>query len=199
MPKLLIATGNKGKLREIQALLKDLAVELVLPLDLGLRLEVVEDGKTYAENAERKARAFAEATGLVSLADDSGLEVDALNGLPGLHSARFSAVPGATDADRRHHLLDQLNGHSRPWRARFVCTIALATPAGRVSFAEGECPGEVIPEERGSQGFGYDPIFYIPELGCTMAELSMEAKNRVSHRSRAILAARPAIQQVLDL
>ena len=100
MPKLLIATGNKGKLREIQALLKDLAVELVLPLDLGLRLEVVEDGKTYAENAERKARAFAEATGLVSLADDSGLEVDALNGLPGLHSARSLPFCTTTRQDR---------------------------------------------------------------------------------------------------
>ncbi len=196
MPKLLIATGNKGKLKEIQALLDDLAVELVLPADLGLHLEVIEDGNTYAENAEKKARSFAAAAGLVSLADDSGLEVEALNGLPGLHSARFSPILGATDADRRHHLLDKLKGHPRPWRARFRCTIALATPAGTVRFAEGDCPGEVIPEERGSQGFGYDPIFYIPELDRTMAELSMAAKNRISHRSRAVLAARPAIMQI---
>jgi len=199
MNKLLLATGNKGKLKEIHALLEDLEVKLILPAELGLRLEIVEDGKTYAENAERKARAYANASGFVSLADDSGLEVEALNGLPGLHSARFSPIPGATDADRRRFLLDQLKGHPRPWRAHFRCTIALATPAKAIYFAEGECAGEIIPEERGSQGFGYDPIFYLPELRQTMAELSMEMKNQASHRSRAILAAQPVIKHIFGL
>ncbi len=199
MPKqLLIASYNPGKLREIRALLNDLDVELITPGRLGLELDVLEDGQTYAENAERKARAFAAASGLLSLADDSGLEVQSLNGAPGLFSARFSPLPHASDADRRAYLLQRLKGYPRPWWAEFRCTVALVDPAlsgteKAVQFAQGACQGEIIPEERGQGGFGYDPVFLIPELGKTMAELGMEEKNRLSHRARAVIAARPLI------
>jgi len=195
--KLLIASSNPGKLREIHALLDDLGITLVTPDDLIISLEVEEDGATYAENASRKALAFARLSGLLTLADDSGLEVDALNGMPGLHSARFSPLLKATDADRRSYLLDKLKGRSQPWSARFRCTVALATPAGDVQLTEGVCRGEIIPTERGRAGFGYDPIFLIPELGKTMAELTMEEKNRLSHRSRAVQAARPLLVALL--
>lgn len=197
MSKLLLASNNQGKLREIQALLQDLEIKLLTPAMLGINLDVDEVGQTYAENAALKGRAFAQASGLLTLSDDSGLEVDALNGLPGLHSARFAPQPGASDADRRAYLLQRLQGKPRPWMARFRCLIALATPAGSVQFAEGVCPGEIIPDERGQNGFGYDPLFLIPELGQTMAELDMESKNRLSHRARAVQAARPVLIQIL--
>jgi XTP/dITP diphosphohydrolase len=188
--KLLLATYNPGKLREMLALLKDLPVELLTPLQVGLQLEVSEDGNTYAENAGRKGLAFAQASGLLTLADDSGLEVDALHGEPGVYSARYLPLPRASDADRRTYLLQKLKGLPRPWRANFQCTVALANPDGDVQFTEGTCLGEIIPEERGSDGFGYDPIFLLTESGRTMAELTMEEKNRLSHRARAITAAR---------
>ncbi len=196
MLKLLIATGNPGKLREIQALLEGLELELLMPANIGLELDVVENGQTYRENASLKARAYARASGLFSLADDSGLEVDALDGQPGLHSARFSPLPGATDADRRRHLLARLTGKPTPWRAHFHCTVALANPGGQVWFAEGDCPGEIISIERGTNGFGYDPLVLVSELGKTMAELSMDEKNHLSHRARAVRAARPLIEKL---
>ena len=196
MLRLLIATANTGKLHEIQSLLAGLDLEVLLPASIGLQLEVVEDGDTYRENAAKKALAYARASGLLSLADDSGLEVDTLNGQPGLHSARFSPLPGATDADRRSYLLQRLSGKPRPWLAHFHCTAALANAQGEIWFAEGDCPGEILPVERGSNGFGYDPLFLVSEHGKTMAELSMEEKNRLSHRARAILAARPLIENL---
>lgn len=195
--QLLLASNNKGKLREIQALLQDENLELLLPTQIGLELEVAETGSTYAENAALKGVAFARAAGLLTLADDSGLEVDALGGQPGLHSARFNPKPGATDADRRHYLLERLQGSPRPWTARFRCVLALVTPEEEIRFVEGICPGEIIPEERGQNGFGYDPIFLLPELGQTMAELEVEVKNRLSHRGRAVLAARPIIASLI--
>lgn len=197
MRKLLLASNNRGKLVEIQALLADVEVELVTPAQWGLALQVEEDGATYAENARRKSQAFARLSGLLTLADDSGLEVAALGGQPGLHSARFSPQPGATDADRRQYLLQCLQGLPRPWPARFVCTIALTEPDGQTQVVAGECHGEIIPEERGANGFGYDPIFWIPELGRTMAELGMEEKNRLSHRARAVQAAIPGLEEIL--
>jgi XTP/dITP diphosphohydrolase len=198
MKKLLLASGNPGKLREIQALLVDMPVELVLPAQLGLNLEVEENGETYRENASIKAMIFSMVSGLPSLADDSGLEVAALGDLPGLHSARFSPLPNATDGDRRNHLLDQLKAHPRPWLAKFHCTVALGTPDGQVYFTTGECAGEIIPEERGQAGFGYDPIFLVQKLEKTMAELSMNEKNQLSHRARAIIAARPILARILQ-
>ena len=194
--KLLLASNNKGKLRELQAILADLPLELVTPADINLDLDVFEDGATYAENASKKALAFAHASGLVCIADDSGLEVDALDGAPGLYSARYSSKPGASDADRRAYLLQNLNGKPRPWKARFRATVAIAGPEGSVQIAEGICPGEIIPEERGTGGFGYDPIFFMPELGQTMAELSDETKNRLSHRARAVQAAKPILMRL---
>ena len=202
MSRLLIATNNRGKVKEIQALLSDLKVELVTPDLLGVELHVEEHGETYAENAALKAVAFSKLTGLLTLADDSGLEVDALGGQPGLYSARFSFQPGATDADRRAYLLhqlklQQLQGQARPWTARFRCVIALAAADRPVQFAEGICEGEIIPEERGANGFGYDPIFLFPALGKTMAELSMAEKNQISHRARAVMAARPLLASIV--
>ena len=171
--------------------------DICTPAELEIILHVKEDGRTYAENAASKALAFARRADLLALADDSGLEVDALDGAPGLYSARFSPQPEADDADRRSYLLSQLHGHSRPWCAKFHCTVAIATPEGDLYFTEGDCPGEIIPQERGLGGFGYDPIFLIPETGLTMAELSMAEKNRLSHRSRAVKDAVPVLMKLL--
>ena len=198
MNRLLIATNNKGKLEEVQALLSGLPIELITPDRAGVELHVTEDGRTYADNAGKKAAAFARMSGLISLADDSGLEVDALNGAPGLYSARYVPGGSATDADRRAFLLSNLRPHPRPWPARFRAAIAIAVPHGTVQTVEGECEGEIIPEERGTGGFGYDPIFFIPELGRTMAELDMEEKNRISHRARAIIKARPILKALFQ-
>ncbi len=196
MLEILVATANRGKLHEIQSLLADLPLRLLIPADLGLSLEVAETGDTYAANAALKASAFARLAGLLTLADDSGLEVDALGGLPGVRSARFSPLPGANDADRRSYLLAQLDGKPRPWTAHFHCTVALAEADGETTYFEGDCPGEIIPGERGTNGFGYDPIFLLPELGRTMAELSMDEKNQLSHRARAIKAAIPTLRRL---
>ncbi len=194
--KLLIATENKGKLKELEPLLAGLGLELATPASLGLRLDVVEDGQSYQENAARKAVAFSRASGLISLADDSGLEVDALDGAPGLHSARYAPWKGASDADRRRLLLSNLTGKPRPWTARFRATIAIATPEGELHFTSGECPGEIIPQERGDNGFGYDPIFLVEQTGRTMAELGLEEKNRLSHRARAVIKAKKILPEI---
>ncbi len=199
MHKLLIATNNAGKVKELQELLKDIDVQLVTPADINLILEVEEDGTTYAENASKKAIAFAQASGLISLADDSGLEVDILGGAPGLYSARYSPKPSANDADRRVYLLHNLQDKPQPWKAHFHATIAIAKPTGDVELAEGNCHGEITSEERGSGGFGYDPIFFLPEYGCTMAELDMAQKNLISHRARAVINAMPILRKMLGL
>ncbi|HEX7619656.1 MAG TPA: RdgB/HAM1 family non-canonical purine NTP pyrophosphatase [Anaerolineales bacterium] len=199
MRKLLIATNNIGKVDEIKALLNGLGLKLLTPADVGLALEVVEDGQTYAENASRKALAFAQAGRMIALSDDSGLEVDALGGQPGVLSHRFNPITDANDADRRSYLLERLVGKPRPWTAHFQATIAIALPSGEVNLATGKCEGEIIPEERGTNGFGYDPIFYLPEIGHTMAELEMEDKNRLSHRSRAIQNAIPILKEIWGL
>lgn len=203
MTTLLIASGNIGKLREIEAILAaapldNLRFDLALPSQIGIQLDVEEDGTTYAENAAKKALAYTQVSGLVTLADDSGLEVAALGGQPGLYSARYAPWPDATDADRRRYLLQNLQGKPRPWMAHFHCTIAIAVPGGEIAYADGDCPGEIIPEERGNNGFGYDPIFYLPELGQTMAELPMREKNQLSHRARAVLAAVPILKEIFS-
>lgn len=196
-PNLLIATANPGKLREITALLSPLEVELKSIRDVNLHLEVQETGTTYAQNARLKALAFQAVTGLPTLADDSGLEVEALEGAPGIYSARFSPIENATDADRRAHLLMQLKDKPRPWKAHFHCTAILALPGGQRFQTTGRCTGVIIPEERGSGGFGYDPVFFLPEYAATMAELPFDLKNQISHRSKAIQAMLPFIQQKL--
>jgi len=197
--RLLIATNNKGKVEELHDLLKDTGIDLLTPAQINLDLDVVEDGKTYAENATKKALAFAKISGLFSLADDSGLEVDALDGAPGLYSARYSPKPNATDRDRRSYLLQNLQDKPRPWRARFRATIAIATPNGEVHITEGMCEGKIILEERGTGGFGYDPIFLFPEWGKTMSELSMDEKNRLSHRAKAVMNAKPILIQLFNV
>lgn len=194
MLTLLLATQNRGKWVEIQAILAALPIKLILPSQMGLVLDVVEDGQTYAENATRKALAFTRASGLATLADDSGLEVDALWGAPGIHSARYAPKPHATDADRRAYLLQNLAGKPRPWPAHFHCTVAVATPDERVQVADGDCLGEIIPEERGQDGFGYDPIFYLAEYRATLAELGRGIKNQISHRAHALQAAEPILR-----
>jgi XTP/dITP diphosphohydrolase len=198
MSKILIASNNQGKLREIQALLDDLKVELLTPAKLGIEIHIPEEGKTYAENASLKGEAFAKASGMITLADDSGLEVDALDGLPGLRSARFAPKIHATDKDRREYLLHCLSEKPPPWSARFRCVLALVVPGSDIIFAEGICPGEIISQERGTNGFGYDPVFLIPEIGKTMAELSMQEKNNLSHRARAVRALIPQLTNLLS-
>jgi len=197
--QLLLATNNAGKQKELRYLLGMLSgVQLLLPQDLELDLEVEETASTYAENAELKAAAFERHTGLVVIADDSGLEVDALDGAPGIHSARYVPRPGASDADRRAALLANLDGQPRPWTARFRAWVVVAVPGGKIRGAEGICEGEIIPEERGENGFGYDPIFWIPSAGHTMAELTDEEKNAVSHRGNAIRAALPILREIFE-
>lgn len=197
MKTLLVATQNRGKLEELSAILGDLRLAFQTPVEVGLTLDVAETGDTYAENARLKAVAFAQASGLISLGDDSGLEVEALDGAPGLYSARY-AGSGASDADRRAKLLQELRQTPAPRAARFRCVVAIAQPAGPVDFFEGECEGEIIFEERGGNGFGYDPIFYLPEHGRTMAELPSDLKNRISHRGRALLAAEAFLAKLLS-
>jgi XTP/dITP diphosphohydrolase len=194
--QLLLATTNQGKLRELQALLRGLDLRLITPKELSVELDVPETGVTYRENASLKALAYARATGLISLADDSGLEVAALEGAPGVRSARFSPKASATDADRREYLLENLAKFPRPWQARFVCMVVVATPREELFFTEGVCPGEIIPEERGTGGFGYDPIFFLPEQHQTMAELDVQTKNLISHRGRAVTAMHPHLRDL---
>ena len=207
---LLIATNNQGKIEELQQLLSDLNIELVTPSQIGLDLEVVEDGVTYAENAAKKAVAFAQASGLISLADDTGLEVDTLDGAPGLYAKRFGSEENGgqelPDFDRRRYLVTKIQDKPRPWTARFRATIAVAIPdnvtlnpvaANSLQLTEGACEGEIISEDRGTNGFGYDPIFLFPELGKTMAELSMDEKNRLSHRARAVMNAKDILKEYI--
>lgn len=200
MTKLLVATNNPGKVRELEALLAGLQVEITFPQREGLDLEVVESGQTFEQNARIKALAYAHASGLLTLADDSGLEVDALDGGPGVRSARY-AGPKATDADRCTKLLAALARVPVGQRsARFRCVVALARPDGTVHTTDGTCEGEIGFEPRGEHGFGYDPIFIVAGCGGqTMAELPPELKNRISHRARALQAARPLLVRFLDL
>lgn len=199
--RLLLATHNKGKRREWRALLEGLDVELLLPDDLGLHDDVEETGETYVENALIKARTLAAASGLPTLADDSGLEVDALEGAPGVRSARYHL---GTDEVRYRALLAALDGVPAEKRgARFRCIAALVIPneadGAREFITEGVCEGVIGFEARGEAGFGYDPVFYIPERGCTMAELSAEEKNRISHRARAAQKMRPILERELGV
>ena len=178
-PRLVIASGNAGKLREYRDLLADSQVELI-----ALDTEIVEVGDTYANNARLKAEAALAKSGLPSLGDDSGLEVEALGGFPGIRSARL----GPTQKERTAELLRRLEGVPRPWNGRFVCVIALAIPGVETRLFEGECRGEVVPEWRGEAGFGYDPIFLVPGTGKTFGEMPPEEKRRYSHRAAAARA-----------
>ncbi len=196
--KLLLATANVGKASEMRAVLSILPIEILDLNNLSFHLSVPEDGTTYQENAVKKALAYLSASGLPTLADDSGLEVDALNGEPGIFSARYSKLPQASDSDRRAFLLSRLQDKPRPWTARFRCVLALALPQQEAVLFEGICEGEIIPEERGQGGFGYDPIFLIPTLNRTMAELDLSQKNAISHRGRALQLLIPYLTRLLS-
>jgi XTP/dITP diphosphohydrolase len=197
--KLLLATNNPGKVQELKVLLQELPLELVLPGELGISGEVDEVGGSLEENAGIKATALAKRSGLLSLADDSGLEVEALGGEPGPLSARY-AGEGASDRERVDYLLDRLKGV--PWEkrtARFRCVIAIAEPEGEVELCSGECHGFITLEPKGKEGFGYDPIFYFPGLDQTMAELPLDIKNRVSHRGEAAREAVKSLRRKYNL
>jgi XTP/dITP diphosphohydrolase len=202
LQKLLVATNNPGKIREYKDLLQGLPDQVVItfPTQEGLDLDVEELGDTFAENARIKAVAYAQASGLLTMADDSGLEVDALDGAPGVRSARY-AGPGANDVDRYRKLLAEMAGIPPGERAaRFRCVVALALPDGPVYTADGTCEGEIGFAPRGEQGFGYDPVFLVEgHGGRTLAELEPEVKNQISHRARAVAAAEPTLRRLLDL
>ncbi len=185
MRELLLATTNYHKLEEYRAIFSGLPFHFLSFHDIHLDLDVEETGTTFAENAELKALAYARASGMLTLADDSGLEIDALGGAPGIYSARFAGKETSYE-ERFRLLLEQLKGLTRERRtARFRCAIALAEPSGNYQTVEGTLEGRIADTPRGQYGFGYDPIFFIPELGKTSAELTPEHKNRISHRGRA--------------
>lgn len=204
MTTLMLATGNAGKVAELRALLNlhlDMSrVMLLTPNDWPSELpEVVEDGESFVDNALLKARAFSGATGLAVLADDSGLCVDALDGRPGLHSARW-AGPEAIDADRNLRLLAEMTGLPAGERtAHFFCAVALVLPNREAVSAVGRCEGRILEAPRGTDGFGYDPLFYLPTVGRTMAELTADEKNRLSHRANAISGLAPHLRDFLCL
>ena len=196
--KLLLATNNKGKAREYKSLLGGIPYRLVTMADEGITTEVSETGATFEENARLKATVLAAESGLLTLADDSGLEVDALGDEPGVLSARY-AGENATDSERVDFLIKKLDGVPENQRtARFRCVIAIAAPDADAKICSGECPGIITTSPRGYNGFGYDPIFYVPEFGKTMAELSSEEKNKISHRARAAEKARDYLLKLPD-
>lgn len=196
MIKLLLATNNQGKLAELQSLLSELNIELLSPSDLDLDIQVQERGLNYLENAVLKAAIFADAAKIWTLADDSGLEVEALDGAPGLYSARYSPEPNATDKDRRRYLVQNLEGTPQPWKASFQSVVALVGPEGSPIVTKGTCPGDIVPEGRGHGGFGYDRIFRLEETGLTMAELTTEQKNELSHRALAAKKLIPILESL---
>jgi XTP/dITP diphosphohydrolase len=198
MPRLLIATTNSGKVGELRTLLGGCGWEIVTPPEVGVVLDVEETGETYAENARMKAVAGMEAGGLVTLADDSGIEIEAMGGEPGVHSARFLS-PSATYPERFQEIFRRLEGLPRSQRnARFVAVMAIADPkTGDVRFSEGEVRGLIADEPRGEGGFGYDPIFWVPQHTATMAELPQWEKDIISHRARAAAGARQILRELL--
>ena len=191
---LVIATRNKNKLREFREILKDLQIEIRSLDDFGPTPEAIEDGDTFDENAYKKAIHTAKVLGLPAIADDSGLVVDALNGEPGVYSARY-AGENATDEENCNKLLNALQGVENR-RAHFQCVLSIAVPSGPALTYEGRCDGVIIDDKRGENGFGYDPVFYFEEFGKTFAELSMEEKNRVSHRGKALADVKAEVSMI---
>ncbi len=184
--QILISTRNQGKVDEIAAIMKGFPTEFLSLADVSDVPEVTEDGETFEENAIKKALIVAESTGIVTLADDSGLCIDALNGRPGVMSARYAGET-ASDAEKCATVLAEMQEVPDELRtARFVCVLALATPEGDLKLFRGACEGTITREARGKAGFGYDPIFYYPEIGCTFAQMDRDTKNRVSHRGKAL-------------
>jgi XTP/dITP diphosphohydrolase len=192
--KIILATQNQGKVRELQELLANEGIEVLSLRDISDWEDVEENGETFADNAALKARAAVKKTGLIALADDSGLEVDGLEGAPGVFSARYAGEP-KDDERNNDKLLDRLETIPDDQRtARFRCALVVATPAGREYLTEGTVEGQILKQRRGQDGFGYDPIFYLPEYTRTMAELTLTEKNKLSHRARAFRKALPILQ-----
>ena len=186
MDKIIFATGNEGKMKEVRMILEDLGLPVLSLKDAGITADVEENGKTFEENSQIKAKAIMELTGALVLADDSGLEVDALDKEPGIYSARYMGHDTSYHI-KNQNIIDRLEGKVGEERsARFVCAIAAAFPDGRVLIIRGTMEGQIGYEEKGENGFGYDPIFYLPEYQCYSAELSLEEKNKLSHRGKAL-------------
>jgi len=197
MLSLIVATTNQGKLREIAALLQDADIKIEGLDSHPEWVPAVEDGATFAENARKKAESIAAQSGQLCLADDSGLVVAALNGRPGIYSARF-AHAGATDAENNAYLLENMHGLAAAQRsAAFVCAMALCTPGGDCHIFEGRLEGQILTKPRGNSGFGYDPLFWLPGLGKSLAEISVAEKNRISHRALALTQVTTYLQQAV--
>lgn len=195
--KLIFATGNEGKMREIRQILADLDLEIMSIKEAGIVSDADENGATFEENAVIKAKAAAKYTDAIVLADDSGLEIDYLNGEPGVYSARYLGEDTSYRV-KNNTLLSRMEGVPDEKRtARFVCVIAAVMPGGQVLTAKGTIEGIIGNEERGEGGFGYDPIFFLPEYGCSTAELSMEQKNEISHRGKALKAIKEELKRIL--
>ena len=199
MTKIIFATGNEGKMREIRDIMADLDVELLSMKEAGIKLDIVEDGKTFEENALIKARAVSkEAPGAIVMADDSGLEIDALNKEPGIYSARYMGEDTSYDI-KNQALIDRLEGVPDEKRtARFVCAIAAALPDGSTEAVRGTMEGRIGYEITGENGFGYDPIFYLPQFGCSSAELEPEKKNELSHRGEGLRKMCKVLEEKLE-
>ena len=187
--KIVLASNNAHKLQELRAILTTLGMEVVAQRDMGITVEPNENGTTFEENSYIKAKTIMDCCGLPTIADDSGLMVDALDGAPGVYSARFGGERCKSERDRLEYLLELMQEVPDERRtARFVSVITLLTPDGKKIVARGECPGTILHEPKGENGFGYDPVFYVAEAGCTFAQLPAEQKNRISHRARALAA-----------
>ena len=199
MKKIIFATGNGGKMREVRMILQDLGVEILSLKEAGIAADVEENGTTFEENAVIKATEIMKMCGEIVLADDSGLEVDALNKEPGIYSARYMGHDTSYHIKNKS-LIDRLEGKSGEERnARFVCVIAAALPDGRVFTTRGTMEGQIGYEERGENGFGYDPIFYLPEYGCYSAELPLEEKNKLSHRGKALRLMKEKLKELQEV
>ncbi len=197
--RILFATGNQGKMKEVREILADLGVEVISMREAGVSAEIVEDGETFEENAVIKARTIMELTGEVTLADDSGLEIDALGGEPGVYSARYMGEDTSYHI-KNNNLIRRLSQVPRQQRtARFVCSIAAAFPDGEIITTDGVIEGLIGYEEAGENGFGYDPIFVVPQLGCTTAQLSDEQKNEISHRGKALRKMKEELRKRMEL
>jgi XTP/dITP diphosphohydrolase len=196
--KIILATQNQGKVRELRELLVDEEIEVLSLLDIPDWEDVVENGVTFPDNAALKARVAVRRTGLIALADDSGLEVDALDGAPGVYSARYAGEPKDDERnnDKLLHLLETIPEDKRT--ARFRCALVIATPFGEEYLTEGAVEGRILTLRRGSDGFGYDPVFFIPEFARTMAELTLTEKNTVSHRAQAFRKVIPILRDLKD-
>ena len=198
MKKVIFATGNQGKMKEIREILGDLDIELLSLKDAGIHADIVEDGKTFEENAQIKAKAICDLTGEIVLADDSGLEIDHLNKEPGIYSARYMGEDTSYHI-KNANLISRLEGVPDEKRtARFVCAIAAVLPNGEVLHSEGTIEGIIGYEEQGENGFGYDPIFYLPQYGCTTAQLEPDVKNELSHRGKALRAIKEQLRKYCE-